>query len=40
MAHDDGLYRFRLRLFALADEPGKVRAACRLLGVHPSTYYR
>ena len=40
MTHDDVLYRFRLRLFALADELGNVRAACRLLGIHPSTYDR
>ncbi|MCY3783312.1 MAG: helix-turn-helix domain-containing protein [Chloroflexi bacterium] len=40
MTHDDVLYRFRLRLFALAEELGNVRAACRILGVHPSTYYR
>jgi transposase-like protein len=32
MVDDDVLYRFRLRLF--------VRAACRTMGVHPSTYYR
>ena len=38
MTHDDVLYRFRLRLFALADELGNVRAACRILGVPP--YYR
>ena len=40
MTHDDVLYRFRLRLFALSHELGNVRAACRLLGIHPSTYYR
>jgi Homeodomain-like domain-containing protein len=32
--------RSRLRLFALAREMSSVRAACRLLGVHHSTYYR
>jgi transposase InsO family protein len=37
---DDVLFRFRLRLFSLAAELGNVRAACRLMGVHPSTYYR
>jgi transposase InsO family protein len=37
---DDVLYRFRLRLFSLAEELGNVRAACRIFGVHPSTYYR
>ncbi len=40
MTQDDRIYRFRLRLFGLATELGSVRAACRLLGVHPSTYYR
>ena len=40
MTHDDVLHRFRLRLFALAEELGNVRAACRMMGVHPSTYYR
>lgn len=40
MTADDALYRFRLRLFALAGEIGSVRAACRTMGVHPSTYYR
>ena len=40
MTHDDELYRFPLRLFALAEEIGNVRAACRILCVHPSTYYR
>jgi transposase len=36
---DDVLFRFRLRLFSLAEELGNVRAACRAMGVHPSTYY-
>ncbi|MDP8959911.1 MAG: DDE-type integrase/transposase/recombinase [Actinomycetota bacterium] len=40
MGHDDALYRFRLRVFALAQELGNVRAACRAMGIHPSTYYR
>lgn len=40
MSHDDVLHRFRLRLFALAGELGNVRAACRQMGVHHSTYYR
>lgn len=39
MSHDDVLYGYRLRLFALAGEIG-VRAACRAMGVHHSTYYR
>jgi transposase InsO family protein len=40
VVNDDVLYRFRLRLFALAQELGNVREACRIFGVHPSTYYR
>jgi transposase InsO family protein len=36
---DDALFRFRLRVFALAEEVG-VRAACRVFGIHPSTFYR
>jgi transposase InsO family protein len=40
VGNDDVLYRFRLRLFSLAAEWGNVRAACRTMGVHPSTYYR
>jgi transposase len=39
MTQDDVLFGFRLRLFALADERG-VSQACRLMGVHRSTYYR
>jgi transposase InsO family protein len=39
MSDDDVLFGYRLRLFALAGEIG-VRAACRLMGVHHSTYYR
>ena len=34
------IYWFRLRLFALAEELGNMRAACRIMGVHPSMYYR
>jgi hypothetical protein len=37
---DDALYRLRLRALALAQELGNVRAACRAMGIHPSTYYR
>jgi transposase InsO family protein len=37
---DDVLFRFRLRLFGLAAELGNVREACRIFGVHHSTYYR
>ena len=40
MVDDDVLFKFRLRLFSLAAELGNVRAACRLIDVHPSTYYR
>jgi len=40
MTDDDVLFRFRLRLFGLAHELGSVRAACRAMGVHSSTYYR
>lgn len=40
MTVDDALYRFRLRVFALAHELGNVRSACRAMGIHPSTYYR
>jgi transposase InsO family protein len=39
MSHDDVLFGYRLRLFSLAGEIG-VRAACRQMGVHHSTYYR
>jgi len=39
VSDDDVLYGYRLRLFALAGEIG-VRAACRVMGVHHSTYYR
>ena len=40
MTTDDALYRFRLRALALASELGNVRAACRAMGIHPSTFYR
>ncbi len=40
MTQDDALYRFRVRVFALAQETGNVRAACKAMGIHPSTYYR
>src|SRR5262245_39909377 len=39
VSDDDVLYGYRLRLFTLAAEIG-VRAACRAMGVHHSTYYR
>src|SRR6266567_6554063 len=40
LTNDDALYRFRLRALALAQEMGNVRAACRAMGIHPSTFYR
>lgn len=40
MSVDDALFRFRVRVFALAEEMGSVRGACRAMGVHPSTFYR
>ena len=40
MGNDDALYRFRLGVFALAEELGNVRAACRVMGIHHSTIYR
>lgn len=40
MTTDDALYAFRLRVFSLARELGSVRAACRAMGIHHSTYYR
>jgi hypothetical protein len=38
VSSDDVLYRFRLRALALAGELGNVRAACRVLGIHHSTF--
>jgi transposase len=40
VTQDDLLYRFRLRVFAMAAELGNVRAACRAMGIHPSTFHR
>ena len=40
MTPDDRLYRFRQRTLALAEELGSVRAACRMMGIHHSTFYR
>lgn len=40
MTNDDALFRFRERAFALAHVLGNVRAACRAMGIHHSTYYR
>jgi transposase InsO family protein len=39
VTQDDVLFGYRLRLFALAGEVG-VSEACRVMGVHRSTYYR
>jgi len=39
VTQDDVLFGYRLRLFALAGEIG-VSGACRVMGVHRSTYYR
>jgi transposase len=39
MTHDDVLFGYRVQLFALAGQIG-IAAACRLMGVHRSTYYR
>ena len=39
MTQDDVLFGYRLQLFALAGERG-VSEACRLMGVHRSSYYR
>jgi transcriptional regulator of acetoin/glycerol metabolism len=36
----DVLVGYRLRLFTLAEEQGNISRACRLVGVHRSTYYR
>ena len=40
MTNDDALFRHRLRVMATAREFGNVRAACRVHGIHHSTYYR
>ena len=40
MTQGDVLYHFRLRTIALAEEIGNVRAVCRIMGIHPSTFYR
>jgi transposase InsO family protein len=40
MTEHDALFGFRLRLFTLAEELGNVSAACRVMGVERSTYYR
>jgi transposase len=40
VTQDDLRYRFRLRTIAMAADLGNVRAACRAMGIHPSTSYR
>jgi transposase InsO family protein len=40
MTNDDVLYAYRLRVLASARELGSVAAACRLYGIHRSTFYR
>ncbi|MXW23874.1 MAG: helix-turn-helix domain-containing protein [Chloroflexi bacterium] len=40
MTPDDQPYRFRQRTLALAEEVGSVRAACRIMNIHHSTFYR
>ena len=40
MGSDDAIFRYRLGVFALARELGNVRAACRMMGIHHSTFYR
>jgi len=40
MTNDDVLYLYRLRVLASVRELGTVAAACRLHGIHRSTYYR
>jgi hypothetical protein len=32
---DHALYRFRLRVFALAEELGNVQIGVRMMGIHP-----
>jgi transposase InsO family protein len=40
MTNDDVIYACRLRVLASARELGSVAAACRLHGIHRSTFYR
>ena len=40
MIDSDVLYSFRLRPLDVAREEGNVSAACRIFGIHRSTYYR
>ena len=40
MTNDDVLFAYRLRVLASARELGSVAAACRMHGIHRSTFYR
>jgi len=40
VTNGDALFRYRLRVMATAAELGNVRAACRMFGIHHSTFYR
>ena len=40
MTDDDLIFKFRLALFSHVGETGNVREACRVFGVHHSTFYR
>jgi len=40
VTNDDVLFAYRLRVLACACELGSVAAACRLYGIHRSTFYR
>ena len=40
MTNDDVLYAYRLRVLASARSSCSVAAACRVHGIHRSTYYR
>jgi hypothetical protein len=40
MTNDDVIYRHRLRVLSLAAECGSVAGACRIAGIHRSTFYR
>jgi transposase InsO family protein len=40
VTNDDALFRHRLRVLATARELGNVRAACRIHGIHHSSFYR
>ena len=38
MTPDDVIYRYRLHTLSLARVTGSVRAACRAMGIHNSTF--